>query len=318
MAPNPFKPTAGAFPPHLAGRGTVLAEFTEAMEDGPGAPGRLTVHTGTRGVGKTVIPAELGDLAAGRQWVALAETATPGLLTRLEANIAWEVNHRAAPAGRQRRIQGVTLPSVLGTGGGGVTFDPPLPQAAVGFRRAAGELLTLLEAEGAGLLFTVDEVHNAPRASLKDTIGDSGRHVAADALGEATNATSGYPFLVQSVGYHVWRHAAGGMIGATAARTGIATAHARLGTTVLATAIADLSTVDRRFLAAMADDDGPSTTLDVATRLGKTPGYVSKYRDRLIKAGMIEPAGHGRIAFTIPHLREYLRERHQREIPGTP
>ena len=40
-AVNPFKPTAGMNPPELIGRDTVLDDFAEALENGPGAPDRL-------------------------------------------------------------------------------------------------------------------------------------------------------------------------------------------------------------------------------------------------------------------------------------
>ncbi len=63
MARNPFRPTAGATPPLLVGRDDAMEEFTESLEDGPGAPGRLALFTGPRGVGKTVMLTEVGDQA---------------------------------------------------------------------------------------------------------------------------------------------------------------------------------------------------------------------------------------------------------------
>jgi hypothetical protein len=69
-----------------------------------------------------------------------------------------------------------------------------------------------------------------------------------------------------------------------------------------------LSTVDRTFLAAMAVDDGPSRMSAIADRLGADTNYVSQYRLRLIAAELIEATGHGRVDFTLPYLRDYLRE----------
>ena len=54
-AVNPFKPTAGMNPPELIGRDTVLDDFAEALENGPGAPDRLMRISGVRGTGKTVL-----------------------------------------------------------------------------------------------------------------------------------------------------------------------------------------------------------------------------------------------------------------------
>jgi hypothetical protein len=73
-------------------------------------------------------------------------------------------------------------------------------------------------------------------------------------------------------------------------------------------ALAGLSTVDRTFLAAMAVDDGPSQMSAIADRLGADANYVGQYRLRLISAGFIGPSGHGRVDFTLPYLRDYLRE----------
>ena len=78
--PNPFKPSAGSTPPVLVGRSDQLAAVAEGFDDGPGAPGRLTIFTGARGVGKTVMLNAVDDLALERGWRFVDETATPGLL----------------------------------------------------------------------------------------------------------------------------------------------------------------------------------------------------------------------------------------------
>jgi hypothetical protein len=150
----------------------------------------------------------------------------------------------------------------------------------------------------------LDEV----RSALARSITESGRYIDAQALDAATVATGGYPFMIQLVGYHVWRKANGLAIDLVSAKEGIAAARNRLGSTVHATALADLSDIDRTYLLAMAQDDGPSNTGTVASRMGKTPQYANVYRTRLIEAGVIEPVMHGYVDFSIPYLREYLRE----------
>ncbi|MGV1004926.1 MAG: hypothetical protein ACOYEV_09205 [Candidatus Nanopelagicales bacterium] len=47
---------------------------------------------------------------------------------------------------------------------------------------------------------------------------------------------------------------------------------------------------------------------DIAARLGVTPVYAGQYRLRLNAAEMIEPRGYGLVDFTLPGLRDYLRE----------
>lgn len=369
---NPFRPTAGSTPPLLVGRDDVLQEFGDSLDDGPGSPARLALFTGPRGIGKTVMLSEVDGLALERGWVRLAETATPGMVRRLQhatTHALHELNPATAPS---RRVSGVTLPVV----GGGLTMSMP-PAEVVEWRAELGRLLDVLEANGTGLLVTVDEVHAGARDDLRDlaatvqhlvredrevslamaglpaavsdllnddvltflrrasrfelgdvdldhvadalrrTITDSGGAIEDAALEEAATATGGYPFMIQLVGYHVWRTARTSPIDLADVRAGVAAARTRLGSLVHETSLADLSEVDRTYLVAMAQDEGDSSTGEVARRLGVTPSYASTYRARLIAAGVIEPTGYGRVDFTIPYLREYLREHATRHEMAT-
>lgn len=363
--PNPFKPTAGATPPLLVGRASQLEQFAEAIEDGPGAPGRLTLFTGPRGVGKTVMLTEVAERAAALGWVTISETATPGLLGRLTAAVTAHLNELGPQGPPGRPLTGVTLPVI----GGGISVAAPQPRDTPDWRTQLTRLLDALVPHQTGVLVTVDEVHRTAledmrqiaatyqhlvredrevalvmaglpsavsdllndavltflrranrqtltdvgpldaRAALRDPIAATGKSIDEAALGEAAAATGGYPFLIQLVGYHVWRRSVDGHITADLARQGVAAALERLEETVLATAVADLSDVDRAYLVAMATDDGPASTSEVASRLGVTVDYGTRYRSRLIAAGLIQPAGHGLVDFTLPHLREFLRAR---------
>ena len=69
-----------------------------------------------------------------------------------------------------------------------------------------------------------------------------------------------------------------------------------------------LSATDRTYLAAMANDDGPSKTSEIAARMGVAVGYASVYRQRLIDAGLIEASERGYVQYTLPYLRDYLRD----------
>ncbi len=73
-------------------------------------------------------------------------------------------------------------------------------------------------------------------------------------------------------------------------------------------ALAELSPVDRTFLAAMAVDDGPSRMSDIAARMGVDINYANQYRRRLLQAELIEAPTRGRVELSLPNLREYLRE----------
>lgn len=149
--------------------------------------------------------------------------------------------------------------------------------------------------------------------AFEDTFRSSGMVLAGDALHMAAEATYGYPFMIQLVGYHIWRtamreHPDSSEVTVSDAERGIAKALARLGDTVHGPELDSLSPVDKTYLLAMAQDDGPSSTSEIAERMGKGLSYAGTYRTRLLEAQVIEECGYGKVDFAIPYLREYLRE----------
>lgn len=155
---NPFRPTAGAEPPQLVGRAGLLDEFEYGLRIRSGAPGLLTIFTGARGVGKTVMLGEAEDAARRAGWAVISETATRGFLGRIGAAMHPFLEELGSgPAGR--RITGV------GLGGFSVTTELAPAQQA-GWRQLGEELLRLLDAQGTGLAITLDEIHGADRDEL--------------------------------------------------------------------------------------------------------------------------------------------------------
>ena len=361
MAGNPFKPTAGSPPPLLVGRQPDIDDIADALREGPGSPGRLTIFTGARGVGKTVMLNEVEDVALAEGWFRISETALPGLAARLDGHVAHLAEQRD-PRPR-RRISGVSLPAGLG----GIATQPT-PELEVDLRQRLNALLDGLERQGSGLMVTIDEVHGTAREDLKtvaaltqhlireerqfalvmaglpsavsgllsddvltflrradrrilkdvsvdevhdaivETITSNDRTISADASWLAAEATSGYPFLIQLVGYQLWRSTGDRHIGLAAAEQAVAAARRRLGSLVHETALNDLSDVDKTFLMAMSRDDGPSRMADISRRLDVIPQYANTYRNRLIESGMIAMVSRGRVDFALPYLREFLRE----------
>ena len=58
-----------------------------ALDDGPGAHERISLVTGLRGIGKTVLLNEFEDQAKARSWWVLSETATTGFVQRLKDSV---------------------------------------------------------------------------------------------------------------------------------------------------------------------------------------------------------------------------------------
>lgn len=169
------------------------------------------------------------------------------------------------------------------------------------------EVLTFLRRADRYHLGTV-ELEEVRRA-LNEPIEEAGRRVAPEALEAMIAGTQGYPFLIQLVGSHCWRvNRRAAEISLADAETGIASAGRRLGSLVHAPALEGLSDIDKSFLLAMSKDDGQSKMADLAERLDVNKKYAGIYRRRLIDAELIEPTKHGHVDFTLPFLRDYLRE----------
>lgn len=141
-----------------------------------------------------------------------------------------------------------------------------------------------------------------PIAQRDASIGDSD-------LQRAVAATSGYAFMIQLVGFYTWKAARNPADGITSDETtiGIAEAERRIGRLIFAPTWKGLSDVDRRFLLAMARDDDGSRLSTIAERLGVDTNYAGVYRHRLIHAGMIAAAGHGRVDFAHHATRDWIR-----------
>lgn len=359
---NPFRPSAGATPPEILGRAGVLDEFEYGLRLGSGAPGLLTIFTGARGIGKTVMLGAAHDLAREQGWAVISETATEGFMGRIGESMR-RLAEELGLGPQSRRI------TAIAAAGFGITTQLP-PERQVAWRTLGEDLLKLLDERGTGLVITVDEIHAADRnelaqlaasvqhfiqdrlpiglvfaglpAAVSDLLNEGvatflrradkiDLHAAAvreveesfastftearfsidtELVGRAAEATRGYPFLIQLVGYFLWREAElnNGVLTEAAVNRAIDAAHRRNARTVIEAALAAASPKDLDFLHAMAEDDGPSTAADIGRRIASRTNVVANYRARLLAAGLIEAAGHGKVDFAIPGLREHLRK----------
>lgn len=355
---NPFRPSAGATPPEILGRAGVLDEFEYGLRLGSGAPGLLTIFTGARGIGKTVMIGAARDIARDQGWVVISETATPGFMGR----IGESMRQHAEELGTGRVARPITAVAAAGFS---ITTQLP-PERQVAWRTLGEDLLRVLDGHGTGLVITVDEIHAAERtelaqlaasvqhfiqdrlpiglvfaglpaavsdllnegvatflckidlhaAAVRDveesfaaTFAEAAFRISPTLVRRAAEATGGYPFLIQLVGYFLWREAEnnqGNLTPETVERA-IEAANRRNARTVIEAALATASPKDLDFLHAMAQDDGPSAAGDIGRRIGARTNLVANYRSRLLAAGLIEATGHGKVDFAIPGLRQHLR-----------
>ena len=135
-----------------------------------------------------------------------------------------------------------------------------------------------------------------------------GMEVVPSMRAEAVRATAGSPYLLQLVGHNMAIRARDdGTLEERTFEEAVAASREDFERAVCATTLAALSGQDVAFLRAMTQDDRSSGVGEVAERMGVTYDYAQKYRRRLIDAGVIEPAGRGRVAFCVPLLAEHLR-----------
>ena len=149
------------------------------------------------------------------------------------------------------------------------------------------------------------------RIALEQPILDAGGWIERSALDAAVVAASGYPFMVQLIGFHAWEHAQDPKAGITpdSLASALKDASDEMVRLVIMPVWKRLSDADRRFLEAMAVDDDESRVSDIAARLEKPPTHVGVYRARLIRSGAIASSGHGRVRFVHEALRNWLRQR---------
>ena len=137
--------------------------------------------------------------------------------------------------------------------------------------------------------------------------------VSKDVLSELAEATGGYPYLIQLVGYYVWQrarihHDDNPVVTSQDVSEGVSIAMSRFHEAVHEPAISGLSPTAVDYLLAMARDPGPSSAKDLAARLGRSTKSLSSVRRQLIQRQVIEPVRRGYVDFAIPFMRKYLVE----------
>ncbi len=159
---NPFAPTFGATPPMLAGRDELLKDIASAMATGPTHPAYTSLLLGLRGAGKTVMLAELRDLAQSEGWISIsADAATHGLLNRIAHEAMEHLNRMARDLAR---------PITRDLSAAGIRMTRAYDRAADLSRSVANVLEALgrhLRHHNVGLLLTVDELHAGERDELR-------------------------------------------------------------------------------------------------------------------------------------------------------
>lgn len=157
-------------------------------------------------------------------------------------------------------------------------------------------------------LSAIDEADIAD--GIRITIEEGGRTISSKALEAATEASEGFPYLMQLVGFQSWNRNPDTLeITEQDVSLGVAAALRNFTERVLDATYYDLSPNDLRFLQAMLPDKNESRLSDIAARLETTSNYTSTYKRRLIEQGVIGERGSSYVTFELPGFREYIKNK---------
>lgn len=150
------------------------------------------------------------------------------------------------------------------------------------------------------------------RDAYVDAVAASGKSIENDLALKAARAAGGHPYMVQLIGYHMWRaaHRRGSdAIEPADVDSGIRDARLAFYDAICAPVYYGLRSPQRLFIEQMAKDaHGPTCMADIIERSDRTESWAHKYRASLIRERVIEPAGHGLVRFCVPLLGEYIRD----------
>ncbi len=146
------------------------------------------------------------------------------------------------------------------------------------------------------------------REALRTTIEAGGKSIDEDALEIAVEATGGFAFAIQLVGYGLWRCAGQReRITMVDAERAIKNLTHDMEHMVVIPTLREISPREIDFLHAMAQDEGPSSMGEIAHRMSIGMSNASNLRRRLIDRGIISGPRVGMVMFEMPLIRNFLR-----------
>ena len=145
--------------------------------------------------------------------------------------------------------------------------------------------------------------------ALRETIVQYGGTITPDALARAAHATQGFAYAIQLIGFYLWMFGAPDFsFGMADVEQAITLMKDAMASSVIIPTLRELTPREVEYLDAMAPDDAPSQTSEIARRMGISMTNASNLRRRLIAFGAIREVRMGRVEFDIPLLRDFLRE----------
>lgn len=145
------------------------------------------------------------------------------------------------------------------------------------------------------------------RAAFTKPASSTGQSYSSGALDSLMAASGRYPYFIQEFGSTMWDVALRSPFTSDDAEAAIVLGREKLDSGFFPSRWQRATPAERKFLHAMAaDGEGPSTTNEIATRLGKKISSLGPARANLIAKGLIYSPEHGQVAFTVPGMADYI------------
>lgn len=172
-----------------------------------------------------------------------------------------------------------------------------------------GEALTFLRRAQSEVLDEISLIEVG--LSFKDGFAATGLRLDEIQLEKMAQATEGYAYLIQLVGYYVWRfgdlhRSSSAAVSDEDVEMGISNAMERFHEVVHEPAISKLTKGAVEYLVAMAREGERSSTANVARRMGRESKATSSFRRSLIQREVIQSPVRGYVEFSVPFLRDYV------------
>lgn len=160
-------------------------------------------------------------------------------------------------------------------------------------------------------LFAFHPITALPTQSAGDALvvpaTRAGVRWAAAAVAFTVDEARGYPYFLQQYGQEAWNNASGEVITILDAQVGIARGRTALDNGFFRARWDRATKAEQGYLRAMAEDgDGGSASGAVARRLHRKPASLGPARASLISKGLVYAPEHGRIAFTVPGMADFI------------
>ena len=137
--------------------------------------------------------------------------------------------------------------------------------------------------------------------------------ISEELIEQAAIETSGYPYLIQLIGFYLWRNLEDGEEEDNAFKKALMQSKVSMFQNVHKLLYGEMSPSDKEFVAAMTEDEKTSRFADIIRRTGRSKNYISTYRVRLIDYGYIKSVGHGELQFVLPYTREFILQELEQE-----